>query len=451
MGGAIPAAPQPGTPMDQGTPETPSGAAEPGAAAPEQQPEASEQTAAAPAVPGPQISLGGHISGYIPLARAGAAHRVCPRPSHPNEAACDAIARVDVGGAAPDGGPAYGFGAPELQRAYEAPSATRGKGQIVAIVDAYGYPNASKDLAVYRKYYHLPECTTANGCLRTFNEHGGTSLPGPNPGWESEQALDLDMVSAMCPNCKILLIQASSDYFNDLYAANTTAANLGADVVSNSYGGSESESTDSRFPAGHTYVASAGDNGGGAKDQGGPAQPCSLANFVCVGGTALNGSGRTRSEVVWNDLKVDYCGATGTSPCGASGSGCSARVAKPAWQTTGACGRRAEADIAAVGAVSTPVATYQPGYGWQAYGGTSASAPLIAGMIALAGNGKSVNVAQRIWRSAGKPSLHDVVKGTNVFLPVTGPCVSPLLYICVAGHGFSGPTGWGSPNGVTAL
>ena len=92
------------------------------------------------------------------------------------------------------------------------------KGSLVAIVDAYGYPQASSDLASYRSYYGLPPCTTGNQCLKVRNQVGGMKLPKADQGWDSEQALDLDMVSAMCPKCKILLVEANSNYTSDLYA-----------------------------------------------------------------------------------------------------------------------------------------------------------------------------------------------------------------------------------------
>ena len=109
------------------------------------------------------------------------------------------------------------------------------------MVDAYGYTNAEADLAVYRAQYGLPACTTANGCFGKYNESGiEASYPAQNTGWAQETALDLDMVSAMCPNCKIILVEANSASFADLAAAENTAASLGAHVISNSYGGGES-------------------------------------------------------------------------------------------------------------------------------------------------------------------------------------------------------------------
>jgi hypothetical protein len=391
--------------------------------------------------------------GFIPFRAPNPVRRVCPQPSHPGEAECLALLRTDLPSATmPDGEPAAGFGPHDLQQAYDAPSATGGKGQTVAIVDAYGYPRAEQDLAHYRNVFKLPPCTTANRCLRILNGTGGSTLPPASPDWDYEQALDLDMVSAMCPKCKIVLLQASNSSETELFLADNIAAELGVDVVSNSFGGKESQASNTGdFPPGHTYVASAGDGGGGTLDGGGPLQPCSFSNVVCTGGTALTQSNGARgwSEVVWNDERMDECG-TGTQPCGAAGSGCSNLVAKPSWQHDPLCHRRADADLAAVAAVSTPVAIFENG-DWLSIGGTSVSSPLIAGMIALAGNGKSANVPERIWGHGGGSLLNDVVEGTNVYEPVTGACASAVAYICTARPGYDGPTGWGSPNGVGAL
>lgn len=105
----------------------------------------------------------------------------------------------------------------------------------VAIVDAYGYPNAEADLALFRGWAGLPPCTTANHCLKIVNQGGGNSPPKrTSVGWIVEQAADLDTVSTMCPNCHILLVEAESASGNDLAAAVRTATAMGARVISNS-------------------------------------------------------------------------------------------------------------------------------------------------------------------------------------------------------------------------
>ena len=103
-----------------------------------------------------------------------------------------------------------GYGPSDLDSAYNVPT-TLGSGKTVAIVDAYDDPNAASDLSTYRSNFGLPACTTANGCFKKVNQNGATSpLPAANAGWSSEIMLDLEMVSAICPNCHILLVEASS-------------------------------------------------------------------------------------------------------------------------------------------------------------------------------------------------------------------------------------------------
>ena len=135
-----------------------------------------------------------------------------------------------------------GYGPSDLASAYKLPT-NLGSGETVAIVDAYDDPNAESDLATYRSQFGLPPCTTANGCFRKVNQNGGTSpLPAANAGWAAEIALDIDMVSAICPQCKILLVEANSPTIANLGTAVNTAVAQGAVAVSNSYGGSESSS-----------------------------------------------------------------------------------------------------------------------------------------------------------------------------------------------------------------
>src|SRR5262249_29239697 len=121
-----------------------------------------------------------------------------------------------------------GFGPSDLRSAYKI-TGSGSSATTIAIVDALGYTNAEADLGVYRSQFGLPACTTANGCFKKVNQSGATSpLPAMNVGWAQETALDLDMASAMCPSCKILLVEANSASFGNLAAAVNTAARLGA-------------------------------------------------------------------------------------------------------------------------------------------------------------------------------------------------------------------------------
>ncbi|MGA8533389.1 MAG: S8 family serine peptidase [Candidatus Tumulicola sp.] len=402
-----------------------------------------------------QTAFGGSppvtVNGEIPLTSRDAVREVCPRPSRAGEMRCFALERVDLrSNDAQENATHYGYGPKDLQNAYKI---TVGNGTKVAIVDAYGYPRASSDLAAYRSSYALGACTTGNGCLTIRNQTGGTSPPPTNVNWDAEQAVDLDMVSAICPKCHIVLVQANTDYTSDLYTAVKEAVKLGAVVISNSYGGSEysqcggpGEPSDPAFAAtGHVYVASSGDDGGGLKNCGGPQQPCSLAPVVCVGGTHLVTSNDQRGwkESVWNEIKDFDCSGS----CGGAGSGCSIDVKKPTWQNDGLCKMRSESDVAAEASVLTPVAVYFNG--WTAFGGTSVSAPLIAGIFGRAGNAAGINGPEHVW--ANRTKLFDPTVGSNLYAPIGGNCASSVHYICYARSGFDGPTGLGTPNGLGAF
>ncbi|MBV9291611.1 MAG: hypothetical protein JO222_04110, partial [Frankiales bacterium] len=231
----------------------------------------------------------------------------------------------------------------DLVSAYSLPAAPAGAGQIVAIVDAYDDPSAEADLAVYRQQFGLPACTTRNGCFRKVDQTGGHSYPAPDGGWAQEISLDLDMVSAVCPACHVLLVEADSAAQANLGAAVDTAVRLGATEVSNSYGGPDaSDDTYGRYyhHPGVVITASAGDNGYGVS------YPASSKWVVAVGGTSLRRSTRARrgwSEGVWD--------GTG-SGCSTMNSGTGERTA------TTQCAGRAVADIAAVADPATGVAVY---------------------------------------------------------------------------------------------
>jgi subtilase family serine protease len=415
----------------------------------------------------PMESLYTPAMGYYPMTRPGAAQRVCGQTTHADQMRCMAWRRTDLvpDTIVEDGIPAgVGFKPSDIASAYHL-NQTRGSGQTVATVDAFGYTEAASDLATYRKAAGLPPCTAANGCLRIVNQAGQSApLPAPNTDpnddWRGEQALDLDAISAACPKCKIVMVQTNNDESNNLAAGVVTAAQtMRANVISNSYGGGETTYYAGAYnQPGHLIVASAGDNGGGLLDSGGPAVPCTLSSVVCVGGTSLvkTGMGNPRGwrESVWNTLTRDTCG-DGTS-CGATGSGCSLIIAKPVWQHDAGCAHRSAVDLSAIASVYTPFAVYSVlfraypgGSPWAGFGGTSLSSPLIAGMFALAGNAATRHGATEIW--AKHTAFNDVVTGSNVNLRVSGPCASSVAYICKAGKGYDGPTGWGTPNGTTDL
>jgi subtilase family serine protease len=321
-----------------------------------------------------------------------------------------------------------GYGAADLRSAY-ALSSSGSASQTIAIVDAYDDPTAASDLSVYRSQYGLPACTTANGCFRKVNQSGGTTPPRSSGSWAQEISLDLDMASAVCPNCHILLVEGNTAAFTDLAAAEDTAARLGATVISNSYGGPEfSQETSATYGSHYNHpgipiTVSSGDNGYGVEF------PAASPYVTAVGGTSLRRASTARgwSETAWSG----------------AGSGCSAYIAKPSWQTDTGCARRTVADVSAIADPNTGVAVYdstryQGASGWLVFGGTSASAPIIAATYAM---GTPAAAPSAPYAHLG--SLFDVVSGSN------GVCLP--LYECTARAGYDGPTGLGTPKGVAAF
>jgi subtilase family serine protease len=379
--------------------------------------------------------------------------RSCAEPKKEGEMACNAL-RVTGGVTAFQKANAHadtvtpkaaadsptGYGPSDLQDAYGLTDAasSNGSGETIAIVDAYDDPNAASDLAAYRSYYGLSACTVANGCFSKVSQTGSTtSLPTADSGWAGEISLDLDMASAVCPNCHITLVEAKSSSMANLGTAVNEAVKLGAKYVSNSYGGSES-SSDTTYDTsyfkhpGVAITVSAGDEGYGAE------YPAASQYVTSVGGTALSSSSTTRgwTEKVWN-----------TSSSEGTGSGCSSYDAKPSWQTDASCSKRMIADVSAVADPATGVSvydTYGDGTGWVTYGGTSASSPIIAAVYALGGTPSSSSYPAKFpYTAAGTSALNDVTSGSN------GSCTTS--YYCTAKSGYDGPTGWGTPEGVDAF
>jgi hypothetical protein len=299
----------------------------------------------------------------------------------------------------------------------------------VAIVGAFDAPNLESDLAHYRAYFGLPACTTANGCFRKVDQSGGTDYPVFNASWAAEATLDVQMVSAICPNCHILVVEATTAQFPNLGAAVNTAVALGADVVSNSYGADEFASevgyVDEYDHPGVAIVASSGDTGYGVSF------PAAAPSVVAVGGTSLvqtgNSGTRNATETAWSG----------------AGSGCSEYEAKPAWQTDTGCAMRAVADVAAVADPSTGVWVYNGADGgWEVFGGTSVSAPIIGAFYALAGDAGATDDVVR-YPYAHRAALNDVTAGSN------GSCAP--AYLCAGAPAYDGPTGLGTPDTAAAF
>ncbi len=373
---------------------------------------------------------------------------VCGAPA-PGTAACHAIIRTDIAGSNATTGPS-GYHPADLISAYNLPSSTAGAGQVVAIVDAYNDPNAYNDVNTYRTQFGIPTIAKCNGttlpasgqppCFMQVNQSGSTSgLPSNNASWSQEISLDLDMVSAVCPNCSIILAEGSSASYANLGAAVNAAAKLGANVISNSYGGSESSgetSYDSYYNhPGIQVVVSSGDGGYGVE------YPASSPYVTAAGGTSLylNSTGGYDHETAWEN-----------SSTSGAGSGCSAYEAQPSFQAisqiTSVCGKRAVADVSADANPNTGVSVYDSyayhgSSGWLVFGGTSVASPILASVYALAGNGSTAGLG---FAYAHTSSLHDVTQ----YGAYTETCGNNL---CNAAVGWDGPTGLGSPNGTGAF
>ncbi|MBM9505557.1 S53 family peptidase [Actinacidiphila acididurans] len=362
--------------------------------------------------------------------------RSCAASRRPATMSCSAL-RVTAGmdglahstGSVDPADTPSGYGPADLRAAYGLP-ATGAAGTTIAVVDAYDDPNAESDLATYRSTFGLPTCGSASGCFTKVGQTGTATLPRADAGWAEEISLDLDMVSAICPQCRVLLVEARSSSMADLGTAVNTAVAMGAKYVSNSWGGGESSSDASYDSAyfnhpGVAITVSSGDSGYGAE------YPAASRYVTAVGGTSLrqDSSARGWSESVWSG----------------TGSGCSAYDTKPTWQTDTGCTRRSIADVAAVADPATGVAvydTYGGDTGWEVFGGTSASAPIVAAVYALAGT-PSAGSSPASFPYAHAASLHDVTTGSN------GSCAA--RYLCNGTLGYDGPTGLGTPNGTSAF
>ena len=325
-----------------------------------------------------------------------------------------------------------GYSPEDLRAAYKLPSTTGGSGQTVAVVDAFHDPTAEADLGAYRAEYGLPPCTATEACFREVNQTGGTSYPASNAVWSREISLDLDMVSAICPDCHILLVESNNEETTNLAAAEDEAVWLGATEISNSYaerGASQPASLRAAYDhPGIPITAAAGDEGYGVSS------PAASPNVIAVGGTTLEPSASRRgwSETVWSK----------------TGSGCTAED-KPSWQTDSGCAHRTMNDVAAVADPNTPVSvydSYDTGSPWLLLGGTSVATPIVAATMALADSyTRSFDGAHALYMATANEvgGFNDVLSGSN------GSCEGS--YLCVAGLGYDGPSGLGSLRGAPTL
>lgn len=378
----------------------------------------------------------------------------------------------------------YGLRPQDLHSAYALPTDSAGQ-QTIALVDAYDDPGIEGDLKVYDEEFKLPPCTAANGCFAKVNENGAASPLPPSEGeWSVEISLDVEIAHAICQSCRIVLVEAQSSSYADLETAERTAGTtMGAQEISNSWSGSEPRSDNSAFDQpGVVITASTGDKGYLNWENLGYGRyvsyPAASPHVIAVGGTrlSLTAEGAWAGETVWN-------GASTVEPeaGGAGGSGCSTQFPAPAWQRSlanwpavGCGGNRAFADLSADADPYTGVAIYDSTPlsdgvvpEWFTLGGTSLSSPLIAATFALAGGAGGVEYpAQTFYaRALAEPGwVHDVTSGSS------GECRWPVQpdglsgcsigeeseicsgkAICLAGQGYDGPTGLGSPDGIGAF
>jgi hypothetical protein len=389
-----------------------------------------------PAAP-PRSRGGGRIEPHSKHPSEMKPYFVCPPPTK-TRASC-----LAVGGANPrklkaagrpvpryqGSGERGGFSPKDLRDAYKLP-AEGGKGMTVAITIAYDDPKAEEDLAVYREHYELPPCTSANGCFSKVNQEGEeANYPKADGVWATETSLDLDMVSAICPECHILLVEADSNYFEDLGPAVEEAAALEADVISDSWAGEELSGEaeyDHYFDhPGVPVLFASGDWGFGVY------YPAASPDVIAVGGTSLHKEAKASrgwSESAWEG----------------AGSGCSAYEEKPAWQKDEGCEKRTVADVSAVADPYTPVSVYDSfeSSGWRLFGGTSVATPLLAGVEALSSGA---------FRTAGPSAFTRTGQAAGLFDPTEGSNGHCDTYLCEAEVGYDGPTGWGTPDGALDL
>ena len=363
---------------------------------------------------------------------------VCEHSRNADIANCHARVIVDAQGHPKASGLPSGYGPLQFRRAYSL-SGFANSNQTIAIVDAYDHPNILSDLNTYSSTFGIPglaSCPVSSGtasapCFQKVDQRGGVNYPSTNAGWGLEIALDVEVAHAVCQNCNILLVEADSNSFANLLAAEDRAAVMGAKAISNSWGGNEfsgETAYDSHFIVnGVAITVSSGDSGYGTQ------YPAASRYVTAVGGTSLllNADSSYKSESAWSG----------------AGSGCSAFETKPGWQTDSLCLKRTITDVSAVADPNTGAAVYdslryQGKKGWFKVGGTSLSSPLVAAVYALAGNVNLATPANQL-PYLSPAGLNDILSGSN------GSCGG--TYLCTALLGYDGPTGLGTPKGLSAF
>lgn len=401
----------------------------------------------------PSLSFGSFAGAPQAQALPSTEENACPTPAQPGQTMCMAIAQTGLPGllGVQPAASVTGYSPANLQAAYGlATASATGATQSVAAVAAYDDPAAAADLAIYRSEWGLPACDTATGagCVTKVNEDNQLSpLPSAPPAsagdWTFEESADLDMITAICPNCRILLFEANSVAIADMGQAELAAENDTA-FVSNSWGSPEffGETSDELLyfgnDPGKAIVFAAGNSGWGTS------WPAVSPYVTAVGGTTLT----TDSTVTRGYTETAWSG---------TGSGCSTAEAKPSWQTAddtspAGCLNRTANDVAAVADPATGVAVYDStaggnrAAGWGVAGGTGVAASIVTGVYALAGFPQTGTFpAAYPYQSGNAADLNAVTSGSN------GTCDTNRGYLCTAGTGYNGPAGLGTPNGTSAF
>jgi len=364
------------------------------------------------------------------------------------------------------GGPSGGYTPADLAKAYGL-NRLASTTQTVAIVDAFNDPTVLADLNAFDANYLFPAETSTS--FRVVNQTGGSApLPTPDAGWAGEITLDVQAVRGLCQHCKILLVEATSNSNSDLGTAVNEAVTLGAKIVSNSYGGAETDPANNATIAadynhpGVAILASTGDHGWYGWDEFNASQPtdnvsatpASYNTVIGVGGTSLylNPDSSRASETVWNtNGPNDVFGFNLGLSLGASGGGCSTLFAAQRWQqfvsgySTLGCGStlRSGVDVAADADPFTGYdifETYPAVSGsWSTFGGTSLASPLVAAMWGLAGGPAGIRypALSLYGHFKGDTTKHsyDVTVGGN------GICDTATTTACFIAGGSANPNG----------
>ena len=331
----------------------------------------------------------------------------------------------------PGGGGPSGETPASIRGVYNLPST--GGSQTVAIVDAFDYSTAENDLNVFSTKFSLPACTTANGCFKKIFASG--SQPPANCGWGQEAALDIEWAHAMAPSAKIVLVEAASNSFTDLFAAVDVAtaqvtSGSGKGEVSMSWSGGEfstESSNDGHFQNNNVvYFAASGDSGGVN------GYPSVSPYVVSAGGTTIhrNSSGQFTGETGWSG----------------SGGGPSKYESKLSYQNNVPGTdptQRSAPDFSFDADPNSGVSVYdstrcQGRSGWLVFGGTSVSSPSLAGIVNLAGHFSASTVSELTTICANYANASD-------FRDITSGTAGSFS----AGPGYDFVTGVGSDQGLS--